>query len=334
MMSQHQRLLRSRTGRKIMESLGFEPTECPRQTASIPKSTRARLKIIPLPKNMHPAFHEGRHKARAVALQAKLERRSGVLYTDAAEYERKGAHTAVVVRENGDLVSCCTSKNTTTTEAEELAIALAIAQKGTRVIVNDSKSAIKNYDMGRISATAIKILRQGAVAAELISLVWSPAHQGLKGNEKAHAIARGLAFRSIDTDPPPSREQPLSTREGLRTFQEITAHYKLHRKIYPEAAKQLSKKEEIMWRKLQTGLFPNPQLYSKWHPKALNSRCAHCNSTAGLVHMVWTRPSYNDPSRNVESWEALLHSHDAEEQRQVIGLALITAESQGIPADD
>lgn len=95
----------------------------------------------------------------------------------------------MVVRERGDLVSCCTFKNTIATEAEELAIALAITQRGTRVIVSDSKSAIKNYDMGRISATAAKVLRQGPVPAEQISLMWSPAHQGLKGNEKAHSIA-------------------------------------------------------------------------------------------------------------------------------------------------
>ncbi|KAH7972946.1 hypothetical protein HPB52_019275 [Rhipicephalus sanguineus] len=195
-----------------MERLGFEPTECSRQTASIPKSTRDRLKITPLPKNMHPVFHKSRRKARAVALQAKLEGRSDVLYTDAAEYERRGAYTAVMIRESGDLVSCCTFKNTISTEAEELAIALAITQKCTRVIVSDSKSAIKNYDMGSISAAAAKVLRQGPVPAEQVSLVWSPAHQGLKGNEKAHSIARGLTFRSVAADSPPPFEQPLSTR--------------------------------------------------------------------------------------------------------------------------
>lgn len=331
--SQHQRLLRSTTGKKIMERLGFEPTECSRPTGSIPKQTRDRLKITPLPKNMHPVFHEGRRQARAVALRARLEGRCDVLYTDAAEYDRRAAYTAVVVRESGYLVSCCTCNNATATEAEELAIALAITQKGTRIIVSDSKSAIRNYDMGRISAAAAKILRQGQVPAEQISLIWSPAHQGLKGNEKAHAIARGLTFRSTAADSSPPPEEPLSMGDELKTFQEITAHYRYNRKVYPEAAKQLTKKEEILWRKLQTGVFPNPHLYSKWHPDVFNPHCAHCNSIAGLVHMVWTCPSYNEPSRNVESWEALLLSPDAEKQRRVIGLALTAAASQGIPAD-
>ncbi|KAH7961514.1 hypothetical protein HPB52_009521 [Rhipicephalus sanguineus] len=57
---------------------------------------------------MNPAFHEGRRKARAEALQAKYTGRQDVLYTDAAEYENKAAHTAVAVRDNGALMACCT----------------------------------------------------------------------------------------------------------------------------------------------------------------------------------------------------------------------------------
>ncbi|XP_077557617.1 uncharacterized protein LOC144172900 [Haemaphysalis longicornis] len=332
--SQHQRLLRSKTGRNIMERLGFEPSQCSKQTDIVPRPTRNRLMIIPLPKNMHPVFHKSRRKNRAIALQAKFEGRSDVLYTDAAEYDNnKTAHTAVVVRESGDPVSCCTVKNTNATEAEEVAIALAIAQTGTRVVVSDSKAAIRNYDMGRVSAAAAKILREGQVSADQISLIWCPAHQGLRGNEKAHATARGLTYRSIAADSTPPREEPLPSRDELTTFQEIISHYKLGRKIYPAADKQLSKKEEVMWRKLQTGVFPNPQLYSKWHPEVFTSKCTHCNNIADLAHMVWTCPFYNDPNRNVESWEILLLNHKAEEQRKVIGLALTAAESQGIPAD-
>ncbi|KAH9369975.1 hypothetical protein HPB48_001852 [Haemaphysalis longicornis] len=120
-----------------MERLGFEPSQCSKQTDIVPRPTRNRLMIIPLPKNMHPVFHKSRRKNRAIALQAKFEGRSDVLYTDAAEYDNnKTAHTAVVVRESGDPVSCCTVKNTNATEAEEVAIALAIAQTGTRPMGN------------------------------------------------------------------------------------------------------------------------------------------------------------------------------------------------------
>ncbi|XP_077516561.1 uncharacterized protein LOC144126384 [Amblyomma americanum] len=333
MMSQHQRLLKIKTSRKIMERLGFEPSECSKRTDNVPRANRDRLKIPLLPKNMHPVFHEGRCKDRAVALQGKFRGRSDVLYTDAAEYDRKAARTAVVVRESGDPVSGCNVKNTSATKAEEVVIALAIIQNGTRVIVSDSKAAIKNYDMGRISAAAARILREGQVPSELISLIWSPVHQGLWRNEKAQATARGLTFRSIAADAPPPSEEHLPSGDELITFHEIISHYKLGRKTYPAADKQLSRKEEIVWKKLQTGVFPNPQLYSRWHPEAFNRRCTHFNGIADLVHIVWTCPFYNDPNRNLESWETLSLNHEAEEQRKVIGLALAAAESKEIPAD-
>ncbi|KAH9363598.1 hypothetical protein HPB48_013753 [Haemaphysalis longicornis] len=109
--------------------------------------------------------------------------------------------------------------------------------------------------------------------------------------------------------------EPLPSSDELRTFQEIISHYKLGRQTYPMVDKQLSKKEEVRWRKLQTWVFPNPQQYSKCHPEVFNPRRTHCNSIADLVHIIWTLPSYNDVNRNVESWEALLLNRKAEEQR-------------------
>ncbi|KAH7983159.1 hypothetical protein HPB52_009658 [Rhipicephalus sanguineus] len=54
---------------------------------------------------MNPAFHEGRRKDRPEALQARYTGRQDVLYTDAAEYESKAAHTSVAVREDGTLMA-------------------------------------------------------------------------------------------------------------------------------------------------------------------------------------------------------------------------------------
>ncbi|KAH9364371.1 hypothetical protein HPB48_021712 [Haemaphysalis longicornis] len=91
--------------------------------------------------------------------------------------------------------------------------------------------------MVRVSAGAAETLREGQVPAEQSSQIWSPAHQGLSGNEKAHATARGLTFRSIAADSPPRREELLPSGGELRTFQEIISHCKLGRKIYPAVDK-------------------------------------------------------------------------------------------------
>uniref|UniRef100_A0A6G5ADK0 Putative tick transposon n=1 Tax=Rhipicephalus microplus TaxID=6941 RepID=A0A6G5ADK0_RHIMP len=138
--AQHQRLLGSKTGRAILKRLGYEPTREQARSKDIPIQIRDRIKIPPLPRNMNPNFHEGRRKARAEALQSRYTGRQDVAYTDAAEYKSKAAHTAVAVRGDGGLIACCTVLGVETVEAEEVSIALAISQKGIRVVISDSKT--------------------------------------------------------------------------------------------------------------------------------------------------------------------------------------------------
>lgn len=66
----------------------------------------------------------------------------------------------------------------------------------------------------------------------------------------------------------------------------------------------------------------------------LNSRCScalyyHCRSSVHGLDIPFLLRS----KQNVEPWEALLLNHDAEEQRNVIGLSLPAAKSQRIPAE-
>lgn len=280
---------------------------------------------------MNPAFHDGRRKDRAEALQTRYTGRQDVLYTDAAEYDSKAAYAAVAVREDGTPMACCTVSGVETVEAEEVAIALAVSQRGAKVVISDSKNAVRNYESGRVTETAIRILNRDGGPRQLVLLVWAPAHQGLRGNEEAHSVARGLTYRS--TPGTSQVTETINRREDMRAYQEITVYYRLNRQIYPAADRTLSKKDEVMWRKLQTGVFPNPVLYSKWHPRVFDSKCKFCDEAANLVHMVWTCPSKHDSSRTLESWEALLRSPDPNVQQDIIGQALAAAVSQGIPAD-
>ncbi|XP_075534882.1 uncharacterized protein LOC142570380 [Dermacentor variabilis] len=329
--AQHQRLHGSKTGRKILEKLGYEPKHEQVHSGDIPRHIRDKIKIPPLPRNMNPAFHDGRRKDRAEALQARYTCRQDVLYTDAAEYESRAAHAAVAVREDGTPVACCTVSGVETVEAEEVAIALALSQRGVNVVISDSKNAVRNYESGRVTETAIRILNREGGPRQLVLLVWAPAHQGLRGNEEAHSVARGLTYRS--TPGSSQTTETINRREDMRAYQEIIAYYRLNRQIYPGADRTLSKKDEVIWRKLQMGVFPNPVLYSKWQPGVFRSKCKFCDEAANLVHMVWTCPAKNDSSRTLESWEALLRSPDPNVQRDLIGQALAAAVSQGIPAD-
>ncbi|KAG0443766.1 hypothetical protein HPB47_014554 [Ixodes persulcatus] len=168
---QHQRILGSNTGRKILERLGYEPKHEQERSRDIPRQIRGKIKVPPLPRNMHPAFHEGRHKDRAEALQARYTGRQDNIYTDAAEYESKAAHAAVAVREDGTPVACCTVSGVETVESEEVAVALAVSHRGVKVVISDYKNAVRNYESGRETETAIRIFNREGGPRELVLLV-------------------------------------------------------------------------------------------------------------------------------------------------------------------
>ncbi|KAG0418347.1 hypothetical protein HPB47_004936 [Ixodes persulcatus] len=84
-------------------------------------------------------------------------------------------------------------------QAEEAAIALALATTPRpRTIISDSKAAILNYAKGYVSTPAQAILRtlKAQPLESAVSLVWTPAHSGLCGNELAHSTARGFTTRA------------------------------------------------------------------------------------------------------------------------------------------
>lgn len=127
--SQHQRLLRSRTGRNIMQTLGYEPRELSKQTDKVPTKVRNRLRIAPLPNHMHATHDEGRRKDRVQRLNKKLHGNPEVIYTNAAEYVTRKGCVAATVCGDGTKTSCCSVEGGDATEAQKVAIALALGQE-------------------------------------------------------------------------------------------------------------------------------------------------------------------------------------------------------------
>ncbi|KAH8009723.1 hypothetical protein HPB51_019034 [Rhipicephalus microplus] len=154
-----------------------------------------------------------------------------------------------------------------------------------------------------------------------VSLPRMPQNQNIKRPEDQSAT------------PPPAKKRPKEAEKPVIHENVETVIDMLNRQVYPRADNSLSKKNEVLWRKLQTGVFPNPALCSKWHPAVLQSQCKFCDEVANFVHMVWTCPRQNDGSHTVESWEALLCSPLPNVQRDIISQALAAAASQEIPAD-
>ncbi|KAG0443606.1 hypothetical protein HPB47_014723, partial [Ixodes persulcatus] len=94
-------------------------------TRKIPSNVGKTITVKPLPKNMHPAHHEGRPRARAQALAKKFEGRTDVVYVDAAAYlTPKKAYAIAALTEEGQLVANATVPTNYSEIAEEAAIAL------------------------------------------------------------------------------------------------------------------------------------------------------------------------------------------------------------------
>ncbi|KAH7983314.1 hypothetical protein HPB52_010818 [Rhipicephalus sanguineus] len=216
--SQLSRLSSTAAGRRLLDRAGLLPPgervgtgpygELEEQALLSDEAAR-KIIVYPLPKNTDPERDEGRRAARAVALARQHQQDEGAVYVDAARYpRRRNAFVATVVRATtGELLTASTVRARTAGQAEEVAIALAMGLPGTRTVLSDSKSAIKNFARGTIWQGTERLMRsieatwaaRGAAAGPTIALKWFPAHMGRQlapdienRNEEADAAARDL----------------------------------------------------------------------------------------------------------------------------------------------
>ncbi|XP_077564971.1 uncharacterized protein LOC144180514 [Haemaphysalis longicornis] len=334
--NQYLRLTKSHAGRCLLQRLHISYTYQAEERTPIPEDWRGALDIQPLPQNMARGTHEGRRTARVTALQGRYGSRPGVFYTDASGPHHGGWYTAAVIHQNVP-VQGLTFRAPDISHAEEVAIALAAADPASRIIITDSRSACQNLTKGRITIRAARILK-GCYYMDrpnTRSVIWTPAHAGLGGNEAADASARALDSR--DPPRPPSLDDPEPN--PVSSFRDITAMYKLNRLRFPPPAPGLTKADERWLLRLYTNTVLCPAILKHFNP-AFSGECPHCDHPfADTFHMVWACPSNpavppitspSPPTR--ESWEAaLLGCSTLEGQRALVARARAAAEATGVP---
>ncbi|KAG0424845.1 hypothetical protein HPB47_027946 [Ixodes persulcatus] len=205
---QYERLSGSSTGRQILSRLNLNsPAEwTPKQ--AIPREIHSRLIVAPLPRNMHPTFHEGRRRSKATTQHKLFTHRSDVSYVDAAEYGHRPAFEAVAVTSTGQVKTCATIFTTSPEQAEEATIALAVT-------ATPCPKGIPNLD-----ASARGTLRKR------VGPFHSPRIHRPGGMDSRDCGAR-------------------SARERLVGFYDITSHYRLSRRLYPPTTQALSREESV-----------------------------------------------------------------------------------------
>ncbi|KAH7952361.1 hypothetical protein HPB52_022035 [Rhipicephalus sanguineus] len=127
------------------------------------------------------------------------------------------------------MISCATTRTSSSSVAEQAAIALALTDGVHDTIYSDSKAAIKAFQMGMVAPQVLQIIRK-VKDLKNHSLVWFPAHLGtiesasLNPNEEAHSDARGLTDRVLGNASSPGRPEPLCS------YNEIWKHHYLSRR--------------------------------------------------------------------------------------------------------
>lgn len=280
---------------------------------------------------MHPVFNAYRRKARVITLRKSYgDNKPAVRYTDAARYPRKSAHAISVVNNHGTELTSATIPVPDTESAEEIAIALAATTGSDYLtVITDSKTACRNYQLGRVSGQAIRILNNLQSPPEL-RIVWTPGHASLEGNEAAHAAAREHTFRAF----PSLADRSMTSSDDIpRRYTDVLAHYRLQRRIYPPPHPNMTREDAITLRQLQTNTYPHGTLLHAIYPTTYTLTCQHCPTPNTLYHMVWEcrqSPSLTPlPNPTLEQWEDQLTSSRPQDQQRLVDRARRAAKDQG-----
>lgn len=218
----------------------------------------------------------------------------------------------VIAATTGNVKIAASIQAPSATQAEEMAIALAITIPTTTTILSDSKSAITNYARGNVCAAAAHILSQIRERNLAIYLKWFPAHMGPhisgKGNtnhnETAHAAARDLTNRTaaeVDTD---TSESYNASKEPMNTYSEIVTWYRLSRRTMPPPHPGLTRAEAVLYRQLQTHSVLTPALARYVCPEGYETDICRLrqDQRATLADILWhvamQRSNENASSRN------------------------------------
>ncbi|KAH7949442.1 hypothetical protein HPB49_009928 [Dermacentor silvarum] len=211
---------------------------------------------------------------------------NGALYVDAAKYkDKEDTYVAVAIRATtGEIYSACSVRAKQAHQAEEAAIALALADNKCTTILSDSRTAVRNYGRNNVCASAVRVMKCSDRQCR-----WFPAHQGCyfgstspNRNEKANAAARAEGVATDDEDD--EEEAELVT-----SYADVLEWYRSARRSMPDPHPQLTREQAVLYRQLQTNSVLTPALARFICPDVYESaKCSVCNSaTATLTHVLW-----------------------------------------------
>ncbi|KAL1442658.1 hypothetical protein MTO96_030678, partial [Rhipicephalus appendiculatus] len=236
--SQKTRLQRTTTGRALLRRLGYQDSirELDR-TVDIPDEIRSTFKVAPIPKRMHPTDHQGRRSARAQSISKTYQNRKNAVYVDAATY--MNGKDAVVTMIDAQLKEkfSASLKNCTVSDAEEAAVALAVAE-GNRsgqslIIITDSQDACRGYTNGSLVLSACQLNSSARASASALAS-YRPNRQqrassGFWRDSDSSPLSLDLRLRLVDCSLGSLVLSPCRLNSSARASASALASYRPNR---------------------------------------------------------------------------------------------------------
>lgn len=294
--AQRERLAETKTGRSILETLGYGYRVTGRHLQELDEKVRENVRVSPIPRNVHPEHNQERRRARAKFLVEQYCGDTRTRYVDAAEYGQRRYALVTVNARTGRVSKSASAKCENATEAEEIAIALAMSEGGCDTILSDSQEAVRNLERGRVSGKAARIIeRSGVRDGRRVEVRWIPAHAGNcspyapNHNETAHREARAITHRGPNVGTRPEWEWWTETKDRARGYGETLKTLRLARRAYPPPHRELGREEAIHLRRLQTASTTSPASLHQMYPDEYPSdQCSVCKKgPANRWYIMW-----------------------------------------------
>lgn len=323
------RLAQTKTGRTILARIGHsqQGIHASENRASLPRALLRQIRVLPIPKHMHPEVNHDRRLARAKTLTATHATDTGAFYVDAAKYpDQPSAYAATVIAATtGDLQVAGSIQTSSPVQAEELAIALAIANPQCTTVISDSRTALMNYATNQTFPTTVRVCKALQSRTTPVTLKWFPAHAGpldtgTNRNEEADRMAHALTSRGA---PQTSRHTvaPHEEETPITTYSETLEWYRDNRRRYPPPHQELTRKEATVLRQLQAGAIWTPVVAKHICPEVYpTDTCAECKTArATMTHLLWACQAPEDTTAKMPPHlVAAATSNDLYDQRGAV----------------
>ncbi|KAL1437553.1 hypothetical protein MTO96_048828 [Rhipicephalus appendiculatus] len=172
--------------------------------------------------------------ARATALTKGHANDSRAYYVDVAKYPHRPNMyaAAVIAADTGVLTTSGSIRCKLPTQAEEFAIALALAIPDCRTVLSDSKPAIVNFATNNVHGTTARVCSTIARPETNVTIKWFPAHAaeldaGPNRNEEADTETHALTSRgSLSThSSEPQRPDAEDEEYSITTYGDVLQCY-------------------------------------------------------------------------------------------------------------